>query len=129
MPTLPSIEVVVTLRLAFNVGEPYTNMGANKQEYTVLSCSGDGSMSIGGEAVPVSRFQVSRFKRGDDDQLFEQMKTLKRGDRVRFSMALEVRPYQTAKGGKVRDNWALQPGQPYSMRVLERVQVGELLEV
>lgn len=124
-----SIEVVVTLRLAFDVGEPYTGKGGNGSEYTVLSCTGDGSMAVGGEAVPVQRFQVSRFKRGDDDKLFDAMKGLKRGDRVRFAMALEVRPYEVVKGGKARSNWAMQPGQPYSLRVLERAQVGELLEV
>jgi hypothetical protein len=128
MPTNPSVEVVVTLRLAFDVNEPYTGVGSNKEPFEVISLTGDGSMSIGGEAVPVHRFQVSRFKRGDDDQLFKQILTLRRGDRVRVSMALEVRPYSTVKGGKARDNWAMQPGQPYSLRVLERAQVGELIE-
>lgn len=128
MPNLPSIEVVVTLRLAFDVTEPYEGVGSNKEPFTVVSCTGDGSMQIGSEAVPVYRFQVARFKRGDGDQLFAQLLTLKRGDRVRFSMALEVKPFQTVKAGKSRDNWAMQPGQPYSLRVLERAQVGELIE-
>jgi hypothetical protein len=129
MPTLPSIEVVVTLRLAFDVSAPYEGVGANKESYSVCSLTGDGSMAIGSEAVPVHRFQVSRFKRGDNDQLFNQMLTLKRGDRVRVSMALEVRPYSVVKAGKVREHWAIQAGQPYSLRVLERAQVGELIEV
>lgn len=128
MPTLPSIEVVVTLRLAFDVSEPFEGVGSNKEPFSVVSCTGDGSMMIGTEAVPVHRFQVARFKRGDNDQLFAQLLTLKRGDRVRVSMALEVKPYQVTKGGKVRDNWAMQAGQMYSMRVLERAQVGELIE-
>lgn len=125
----PSIEVVVTLRLAFDVSEPYEGVGSNKEKYTVVSCTGDGSMMIGSEAVPVHRFQVARFKRGDNDQLFTQMAGLKRGDRVRVSMALEVKPYEVMKGGKARENWAMQPGQVYSLRVMERAQVGELIEV
>jgi hypothetical protein len=126
----PSIEVVAIIRLAFDVSEPYEGVGSNKEAFTVVSCIGDGSLKIGDESVPVSRFPVARFKRGDKDDIFEAIKGLKRGDRVRFAMALEVRPYEkpAKAGSRPRDQWAMQPGTVYSLRVLERAAVGELIE-
>lgn len=125
MPALPSIEVSVILRLAFDVSAPYTGVGANKKEFVVCSCTGDGVMVIGGESIQLSRFQVSKFKQGDIDPLFNRMLMLKRGDKVRFAIALEARPYQVGSNGTAKERWALQPGQPYSMQVVESaIEVG-----
>lgn len=122
MPAAPSIEVSVILRLAFDVSAPYAGVGSNKKPFEVCSCTGDGHMIIGGESIQLSRFQVSKFKQGEVDPLFDQVLTLKRGDKVRFAMALEARPYTQGSNGTAKERWALQPGQVYSVKVLESVE-------
>lgn len=114
-----SVEVKLVLRIAFDAGKPYTGKNKAGKEYSVLSCLGSGSLVLApGVSMPVNSISFSRFLQDgrQADAVYSTMLGLRRGDRVEVACLLEERPYQV----KDKDRWSLQPGEVYSVRVLER---------
>lgn len=128
-----TIEVQLVGRVVSQPSEPYEGTGRNGRAFSVRSVLVSGMVYVG-QVEPeqaldglncygVRGFQVTKFKQGEKDQLFERLGELERGDEVSITLTMEWRPVTTLVNGKERERWALLPGQPLKVQVLTPASV------